>query len=443
MKRLRVLISAHECSPEQGSECAVGWNIATRMAAYHDVTVLAAAGSQFQPNSYREAISRYLDMNGRIPGLRFVFVEQPAVTIRTARVNSRLMRLTGGIGWQLLYYRGLDAWLASAFRKASELGLRNFDVVHQLTPISFRRPGHFWRSGLPFYWGPINGMYQVRPAFIGYGGPASFLFETLRNSSITLHTRSASFREAVAAARRIWTVSENEAQVVNGISPGRASLMIDAAPPTRSEGRLRTYDGNRPLRLCWSGSHEPFKALPLLLHALARLPERRHVILDVLGDGRETARWRALAESLRLNTVTWHGRLSYDDALATMGTADMLVHTSLREAASMAVLEALGAGMPVVCHDICGMAVAVDHSCGVKVPLVDPERSIRGFRDAIGRFLRTPKQVTGLSAGALRRAQELSWDAKVREIALAYHDGRQAAPMNEVTAQRPAEALVS
>jgi hypothetical protein len=38
MKRLRVLISSHEFSPEQGSECAVGWNIATRMAAYHDVT---------------------------------------------------------------------------------------------------------------------------------------------------------------------------------------------------------------------------------------------------------------------------------------------------------------------------------------------------------------------------------------------------------------------
>jgi hypothetical protein len=29
LSRLRVLVSSHEFSPDQGSECAVGWNIVT------------------------------------------------------------------------------------------------------------------------------------------------------------------------------------------------------------------------------------------------------------------------------------------------------------------------------------------------------------------------------------------------------------------------------
>ena len=86
----------------------------------------------------------------------------------------------------------------------------------------------------------------------------------------------------------------------------------------------------------------------------------------------------------------------------------------------MAVLEALGWGMPVICHDICGMSAAVNETCGIKIPLVNPQQSIRGFRDAIERLLDNPGLIERLSKGALLRAAELSWDAKVREIAEAY-----------------------
>ena len=103
-----------------------------------------------------------------------------------------------------------------------------------------------------------------------------------------------------------------------------------------------------------------------------------------------------------------------------MGECDVLIHTSFREAASMVILEALGWGMPVICHDVCGMAVAVNDTCGIKVPLVNPARSIAGFRDAMEDLLINPGRVEALSRGALERAAQLSWDAKVSEIAEAY-----------------------
>jgi len=421
MKRLRVLISSHEFSPDQGSECAVGWNIATRMAAYHDVTLLCADGPALYSNSYRNAVSRHFDQHGEIPGLRVVYVEQPPVTLRYARLNRMLMTLTRGVGWQPLYYLGLDCWHREAFRTAENLGLDHYDVVHQLTPISFLKPGYLWASNIPFFWGPLGGMYKVPGAFTRLGGISSILFETVRSCNIEWRVRtSRHFRDAVHKAKRIWTVTDDERRTINGMGEDKAVPMIDTSPPLGILGRVRRYDGIKPLKLCWSGSHDARKALPLLLQALSQMPDRNMVFLDVLGEGRETERWKDMALKLELRCITWHGRLPYHEALQTMGQANVFIHSSFREAASMVVLEAMGWGMPVICHDACGMAVAVDDTCGIKVPFVNPERSIRGFRDAIDRFLHNPELVEQLSKGALLRASALSWDAKVKEIAEAY-----------------------
>jgi len=420
-KRLRVLISAHEFSPARGSECAVGWNIVTRMAAYHDVTVLCAAGPALQGESYREEVAGYFSRFSEVAGLRIVFVAQPPAALRYARLNRMLMKLTRGIGWQPLYYLGLDHWHKVAYQRAGDLGLENFDVMHQLTPISFLKPGYLWKSGLPFFWGPLGGMYRVPWAFARSGGAGSLLFETVRSCNIAWRTRvSRQLKSAARAAQRVWTITGDEARVINALALGRAFPMIDTSPLPQSGALVRRYDGRRPLKLCWSGRHEARKALPLLLEAVASLPGKDRLELHILGEGPETQRWQALAGKLSLSNIIWHGQIPYHEAPGIMAAADVLVHSSFREAASMVILEALGWGMPVICHDACGMALAVDASCGIKIPFANPDSSVRGFREALGELLRNPEKVEQLSEGALRRATLLSWDAKVREMAQAY-----------------------
>lgn len=420
MKRLHVLISAHEFSPYQGSECAVGWNIATRMAAFHDVTVLCADGAPGYPSSYRNAVEDYFAKHGAIPGLRVVYVNHPPQTLRLARLNRQFMKLTKGVGWQVLFYMGLDAWHREAFRLAEGLGFNNFDVIHHLTPISFRMPGYFWKINKPFFWGPVGGLYKVPLAFARWSGLKTYFFEIIRSANIELKIHKSSLAEAIRAASRVWVITGVEQRIVNSIGGDKALPMIEAATPAGITGRLHRFDKSRPLLLCWSGTHEAIKALSLLLEALAQLPEPECVHLTVLGEGPETQKWKALAKKLALKNVTWCGRLAYQQALLVMGNADMFVHTSYREGTPHVVLEALGWGMPVICHDACGMAVAINEDCGLKVPLENPERSIAGFRDAIHGILQNHERVQQLSEGALRRAAELSWDSKVKEIATAY-----------------------
>jgi glycosyltransferase involved in cell wall biosynthesis len=66
------------------------------------------------------------------------------------------------------------------------------------------------------------------------------------------------------------------------------------------------------------------------------------------------------------------------------------------------------------------MGIVVDETCGIKVPLQSPAVTVEGFRLALNRFLDEPSLVGELSAGALRRAVELSWDSKIQNISEAY-----------------------
>jgi glycosyltransferase involved in cell wall biosynthesis len=169
--------------------------------------------------------------------------------------------------------------------------------------------------------------------------------------------------------------------------------------------------------------HIPGKAMPLLLNALAQLGEPASVRVDILGQGPETQACRAIAHRLRLDqVVSWCGQVPRTEAVKIMARADVLVHTSLKEGTPSVVVEALSLGLPVICHDISGMALAVTSECGIKIPLRNPETSIAGFARALESLAQDGKQYERLSAGALAKARELTWDRKVGRFSEAYYE---------------------
>lgn len=118
-----------------------------------------------------------------------------------------------------------------------------------------------------------------------------------------------------------------------------------------------------------------------------------------------------------MDRVSWLGRVSRDKALGVMNLAHVCMFPSIKEGTSMVVVESLTLGLPVVCHDVCGMAAAINAGCGIKVPLVDFSTSVTGFRDAMMRFIAEPGLVQDLSKGALERAKVLTWDIKAQQLA--------------------------
>jgi glycosyltransferase involved in cell wall biosynthesis len=419
-RRRRILVSAYALSPVLGSEPGAGWNICSRLAAYHDVTVLARSWNETlwpQDAQHREEAERFMKREGPFPGLTIHFVGSPPL--------SRLLQPHPLVSLRSpFYFKGYAAWQRAAYREAVRLHReRPFDGAHQLTIATFREPGYLWKLGVPFFWGPIAGGENIPPSYFVDFGRHDSIYYALKNLANNVH-RWTKWRSRMAArsAERVFVSSAELHRTVArwGALP---TMMLEVGTPNWP-GRQRCYDGVRPLRLCWIGLHIGRKALPIALRSLAELKARgfgKKVHLTILGTGPDTRTCQALCQKLEVqDMVSWTGQVPFQRMREELERQDAFVITSLQEGTPNAVMEALAAGLPIICHGVGGMSLAVDESCGFKIPLADRQTSILKFADATSRLVTCPGLLNRLSDGALYRAKALSWDNLAREIASAY-----------------------
>jgi glycosyltransferase involved in cell wall biosynthesis len=418
--RRRVLVCAYAVSPVRGSEPGIGWNVVSRLARRHDVTVLAAPsvpGSN--ENNFRQDCERYAAEHGPVPGLTLQWIDPPLLS-RLLQRESLLLRRT-------LYYTGYAAWQRAALAVARRLHAQQpFDLVHHLNITGFREPGYLWTLDAPFVWGPIAGAPELPPAYFDLLSWKERLFYRLRNWTNGRQKRSKRCLAAARAARHIWAVSPEDQALARERWGRDAEHLRESAAAPRSDGYICTYDGRRPLRLVWSGQHIGRKALPILLHALRQLQQmgdrQPRVELTILGDGPERPHWERLAERLQLRNIAWRGWVERERAIAEVSRADVLISTSLLEGTPQVLLEAMALGLPVVCHNTCGMAAAITDDCGIRIPLTDSAGSIRAYAQAVQRLASDPGEVRRLSAGALQRVVELSWDKQSERMLAVYEE---------------------
>ncbi|HWC83242.1 MAG TPA: glycosyltransferase [Pseudonocardiaceae bacterium] len=95
-----------------------------------------------------------------------------------------------------------------------------------------------------------------------------------------------------------------------------------------------------------------------LLHALALLPERLDVRVELVGDGSCRAELEVLAQRLGVaDRVRFHGFVSETELLAAHARSAVFCMPGVAELQSIATMEAMAAGRPVVAAD----AVALPH----------------------------------------------------------------------------------
>ncbi|MBA2849521.1 glycosyltransferase [Thermosulfuriphilus ammonigenes] len=164
-----------------------------------------------------------------------------------------------------------------------------------------------------------------------------------------------------------------------GLSPARIRVIYNGiqevsviSPQERVALRqeLGFYPGDRVLVTV--GRFDPIKNLPLLLEALALSRSAGSPLKGLLiGDGPMMAEIKALKERLGLGgSVVLTGYRS--DATRLLQVADMFVLSSFSEGTSLALLEAMAAGLPCVVTDVGGNPeIVVDGKTGLVVPSAD------------------------------------------------------------------------
>lgn len=400
--RLRVLISAYACSPYQGSEPGVGWGFVATLAERHDLWVIV------EEEKFRSEIERYLAENPEFSrSVRFFFLRK--------RRNRRLRKI-----WPPSYYWYYRQWQLDALTLAERLhGEIGFDLAHQLTMVGFREPGYLWRLGVPFVWGPVGGMGSFPWRFlptVGAYGAAYYLGYNLYNYLQMRFARRSRLAAVAAGSGLLTATPENQFGAKKYWGCPSTLISEVGLPPGATLEPTRRHPGE-PFRMIWTGQHTPGKALDLALSAVGMQATGLQWELHVLGRGPRTEAWRQLAQELGVaDRCQFHGWLPRDQALGVMATSHLMLITSLRDLTSTVTVEALALGLPIVCLDHCGFAGVVDDRCGIKVPVTTPAKVVTDLSLAIGRLAADESLRVALAHGAVRRAQDFSWERKAELV---------------------------
>jgi glycosyltransferase involved in cell wall biosynthesis len=157
----------------------------------------------------------------------------------------------------------------------------------------------------------------------------------------------------------------------------------------------------------WGKGHKEF------FTALASLKDRYPVQGLVIGGGRRETEMRQLAVEMGLEErVRFLGQR--DDVPDLLAALDIFVLPSHSEGVSLALLEAMAAGLPVIASRVGGLPeVVTDGDTGLLIPPQDPE----ALAAALARLLDEPAWAKKLGENARRQVEEnFSLERLGREI---------------------------
>jgi glycosyltransferase involved in cell wall biosynthesis len=180
-----------------------------------------------------------------------------------------------------------------------------------------------------------------------------------------------------------------------GIPPHRIHVLHNTVSVPTHSAKPFAHEG--PAHIVAAGRLHPKKGFDLLLRALARLAARKIAFrATIAGDGEEGPRLKELTRELGLqDRVTFSGWSN--DLSGLLTSADVFVFPSRQEGFPLMLLEAMGAGVPVVATSIKGTdEIIIDDRNGRLVPPEDIEQ----LTDRIAGYIESPQSaIRNASAG--------------------------------------------
>jgi glycosyltransferase involved in cell wall biosynthesis len=304
------------------------------------------------------------------------------------------------------FYAWVRRWIA---RHLAEGG--RFDIAHQVLPQAMRYASPLRHFAMPYVVGPLGG---------GLSTPAPFLPEVGRAPLVT-RLRAIDgwrlrhdpwLRAGYARAGLILGVAPYVAEALGPVPVRRFEVLVERSDAGQAPAVERHGEAGR-LELLHVGRVVRTKGLRDTVRALAHLADLPHVTLTSAGDGEDLDACRAEAERLGVaHRVAFLGRVPRAEVDSLYARADVFAFPSFREPMGGVLFEALHWGLPVVTAARGGPDFIIDDSCGIRVPVTDPERYPRDIAAAVRRLARDPALRRRLGAGARARIAGFgSWEA--------------------------------
>jgi len=275
-----------------------------------------------------------------------------------------------GSPWELFHGVRIELVAARA------IAAYRVDVVHSHFgwPAGFGGALAAAETGVPVV-ASLRGMDLLRSDALGYGLRREAAFDRALRRLLATATRTVYATEFMRTAGiEAGAPPERTALIRKGVDLSRFHPAADRRAARRAVGV------HTPIVLA-AGTLIPRKGYNVLLNALAPLAGLPWTLV-LCGDGpdRPLLEAQALAVGLR-DRVRFAGIVDRDTIARYFSAADLFVHPCPIEAAGNVVLEALAAGVPVVCTDTGGpQEYIVDGPTGFLLPAGDRAALTRQIR---------------------------------------------------------------
>ncbi len=207
---------------------------------------------------------------------------------------------------------------------------------------------------------------------------------------------------------RVGTGRDRRKVIALGLPPERVYLLpvaVDLRPFAQADGsalRARLLGSQYDRLVLTVGRLVPAKDLDTLLQAAPLVcrhhPRARFVIV---GAGPRRSHLEALAARLGLGgKVYFAGAVPHERIAPYFAACDVFALSSLYEGTSLAMVEALASGKPVVCTDVAGAEDWLGPGCG---GFVVPQRDPAALAEGICYLLSNPAQAAALGAAGQER----------------------------------------
>lgn len=323
--------------------------------------------------------------------------------------------------WRFYYY--YQKWQKETLKIAKEIIQQTqIDLIHQLNMVGFREPGYLWEIDKPLIWGPIAGIGSIPYSFLKGAGIKYTTFFLLKNFITKIQLKySPRVRKAIKKAQYVITATPEAQHAIQNAYNINPILINETGCFTKQNNEsINTKKNIETFDILWVGRFIYTKQLKLALDTISQLKNLQGIRFHIVGQAftdEETQIYHQYANSLGINNICkWYNFISNEEVHLLMKKCHLFFFTSIFEATSTVILEAITNQLPILCFDRCGFGPIVSKEIGLKIPLTTPEQAIIDFTEKITYLYQNRDLLQKLAEGCKEKSKELSWENKVKQM---------------------------
>lgn len=395
----KVLVSAYACEPNRGSEPEVGWQWAQLLSNRVNLTVITRSSNK---RDIEQAIQTYPTEAG-IRNVQFIYYDLPPLILALKR---------GKILSNSIYYL---IWQFIVGLKFSRIGDKH-DIVHHITFCSILCPG-FWRlKKAKFVVGPVGAPIVPQHFLPLFGWRAPI--QRLRNKIIKNFKTIPWLANSYKNSRSIIPANSDTKKLFADAGFQTEEVILDTGHSSEngiSNSRIeKKYSAS--IKFVYAGQIERRKGVEILIRAFSKIPPELsdRYKFDIYGRGPDLERIRSLINTLGLNNnISLCGYVPRKILLDTFSSYDAFLFSSIRDTSAGVNIEAMSAGLPLICLCHQGVSDISTAQCALRIEPTNIENTTRDFASAIEKFMTDEALRIALGSHAAERInRHFLWSQK-------------------------------